>query len=130
MVETMAKVYSFGELDVTSINDMNVPMNIFISEHTFSSFTEEFQYFPFDDLDDPDESIEDIKNDDIVYVLTSGNYTPRRENMAGSVYAFMSTDKQELVNIVQKHVVPLYEAALTNLKNNSTNYYWEVNKNG
>ena len=130
MVETMAKVYSFGELDVTSINDMNVPMNIFISEHTFSSFTEEFQYFPFDDLDDPDESIEDIKNDDIVYVLTAGNYTPRRERMSASAYAFMSTDRKELVNIVQKYIVPLYDAALTNLKNNSTNYYWEVNKNG
>ena len=104
----MAKVFSFGECDVNEINDMNVPMNIFITEQSFRSFTEEFPYFPFDDYFAADESNENIKNDDIVYVLTAGNYTPRRENMAGSVYAFMSTDKQELVNIVQKHVVPLY----------------------
>lgn len=125
----MAKVYSFGEIDASGINDMNVPMNIFITEHTFSAFTEEFHDFSFD-YDDPDEIIEDIKNEDMVYVLTAGNYTPRRESMSGSVYAFMSTDRQELVNIVQKCIVPLYDAALTNLKNNSTNYYWEVKQEG
>ena len=113
----MAQVYSFGELDVSSINDMNVPMNIFITEQTFGSFTEDYQYSPYDDCD-AEESNENILNDDIVYVLTAGNYT------------FMSTDKQELVNIVQKHIVPLYEAALTNLKNNSTNYFWEVKQEG
>ncbi len=121
----MAQVYSFGELDVSSINDMNVPMNIFITEQTFGSFTEDYQYSPYDDRD-AEESNENILNDDIVYVLTAGNYTPRKEHMSGSVYRFMSTDKQELVNIVQKYIVPLYEAALTNLKNNSTNYYWEI----
>ena len=46
--------------------------------------------------------------------------------MSCSAYMFMSTNKQELVNIVQKQIVPLYEAALTNLKNNSTNYFWEI----
>ena len=122
----MAKVYSFGKLDVSSIDDMNVPMNIFITEQNFGSFTEDYQYSPFDDHDDPDETIENIKNDDIVYVLTAGNYTPRRETMSCSAYMFMSTNKQELVNIVQKQIVPLYEAALTNLKNNSTNYFWEI----
>lgn len=126
----MAKVFSFGNLDVSSINDMNVPMNIFITEQNFGSFTEDYQYSPFDDPDDPDETIENIKNDDIVYVLTAGNYTPRRETMSCSAYRFMSTDKQELVNIVQKHIVPLYEVALTNLKNNSTNYFWEVKQEG
>ena len=127
----MARVYSFGEIDASRINDMNVPMNISIEEYTFSSFAENFECFPFDDYDgDPDESIEDIKNEDIVYVLTAGNYTPRGERMSSGAYVFMSTDKQELVNIVQLHIVPLYEAALTNLKNNSTNYYWEVNSNG
>ena len=125
----MALVYSFGELDVSSINDMNVPMNIFITEQTFGSFTEDYQYSPYDDCD-AEESNENILNDDIVYVLTAGNYTPRKEHMSGSVYRFMSTDKQELVNIVQKHIVPLYEAALTNLKNNSTNYFWEVKQEG
>lgn len=125
----MAQVYSFGELDVSSINDMNVPMNIFITEQTFGSFTEDYQYSPYDDCD-AEESNENILNDDIVYVLTAGNYTPRKEHMSGSVYRFMSTDKQELVNIVQKYIVPLYEAALTNLKNNSTNYFWEVKQEG
>ena len=122
----MAKVFSFGESDVNEINDMNVPMNIFITEHSFRSFTEEFPYFPFDDYFEADESNKNIKNDDIVYVLTAGNYTPRRETMSCSAYMFMSTNKQELVNIVQKQIVPLYEAALTNLKNNSTNYFWEI----
>lgn len=61
--------------------------------------------------------MKNIKNDDIVYVLTAGNYTPRRETMSCSAYMFMSTNKQELVNIVQKQIVPLYEAAFTNLKN-------------
>ena len=50
--------------------------------------------------------------------------------MSASAYAFMSTDRKELVNIVQKYIVPLYDAALTNLKNNSTNYYWEVKQEG
>ena len=59
----MAKVFSFGECDVNEINDMNVPMNIFITEQTFGSFTEDYQYSPFDDHDDPDETIENIKND-------------------------------------------------------------------
>ena len=126
----MAKVFSFGESDISEINDMNVPMNIFITEHSFRSFTEEFPYFPFDDYFEADESNENIKNDDIVYVLTAGNYTPRRETMSCSAYMFMSTNKQELVNIVQKQIVPLYEAALTNLKNNSTNYFWEVKQEG
>lgn len=124
----MAKVYCFGDLDVSKINDMNVPMNIFIEPHTFSSFTEHFEYSPFDDFDgDSDEEIEDIKNDDTVYVLTACNYTPRRENVISGAYAFMSTDKQELINIVQKHIVPLYEIALLNLKADSTNYYWQRN---
>ncbi|MCK9442597.1 MAG: hypothetical protein M0Q13_14400 [Methanothrix sp.] len=78
----MAQVYSFGKLDVSSINDH----------------------------DDPDENIEDIKNND----SACGGYYRK------SLTLFMGQPN------VGKSLIMCSEAALTNLKNNSTNYFWEI----
>jgi hypothetical protein len=50
---------------------------------------------------------------------------PRKEIVI-SAYHFMSTSKQELIDLVQTNIKPLYEAALNNIINTSQNYYWEI----
>jgi len=121
----MPKIYSLGELNENHIDEMNIPMNIFLTSHTFETFYKNHPNFCLEDLEESDPS---LSFDDTVYVISAGNYTPRREHMSPDAYEFMSSDKQELINMVNTRIVPLYEIAVSNLKLYGYNYYWEPNK--
>jgi hypothetical protein len=88
---------SFSDLSFESISDANVPVNIRISE--------------------PDE-------DNDKWVLSADNYMPRRARIAPEAYSVEADTREELVLLVQESIVPLYEAALLNLRSESKLYYW------
>lgn len=99
-------VESFGELDFeTDANDMNVPVNIFI------------------DMSDQFADEHPGK-----WELHAANYMPRKERAHQSAYQYAADSRQELVELVRKYVVPLYEVALAELKEFGTLYYWESSK--
>jgi hypothetical protein len=50
---------------------------------------------------------------------------PRKER-CGGMFRLEADTKEEIIEKVRKHVVPLYEAALDNLKERGENYYWEL----
>lgn len=87
-----------GELGTGAINEMNVPINCFIRAPTAEE--------PY-------------------WVWTAMNYMPRKEYCSKAEYRLEADTREELVDWVNKNVVPLYEAALFNLKNSGENYYWK-----
>lgn len=87
----------FSECSFESMNDANVPVNIRISE--------------------PDE--ENNK-----WVLSADNYMPRRARIAVDAYSVEADTREELELLVQERIVPLYEAALLNLRSKNELYYW------
>jgi hypothetical protein len=82
-------------------DDMNVPVCIFISE--------------------PCES-------ETAWTLSANNYMPRRNFIAEGMYEYHSDSKEELLALVQKYIVPLYETALRRLKTDGNLYYWQEKK--
>jgi len=84
-----------GDMSITEANAMNVPVNIFINEEGDG------------------------------FEMWASNFMPRKERIAQSQYHLKAKDRQTLMAVIQKYVVPLYEAALLNLKNTGSNYYWE-----
>ena len=99
----MDKTYeNYGELSIDNdADDANVPVNVSI----------------FQNQED-----EEIKYN---WLMTADNYMPRRGRVSDCAYKVGANTEQELVELVQKHIVPLYEAALHNLKTTGGNYYWE-----
>ena len=120
-------IYTFGSIDILGINSQNIPVNVSIREYSFTEYVDTFGFSPFVEID-IDAEIEDINDADIVYVLTACNFMPRKEIVIRA-YHFMSTTKQELIDLVQTNIKPLYEAALNNIVNTSQNYYWEKSFN-
>ncbi len=55
---------------------------------------------------------------------TARCFMPRKEYCGGSFHVEAET-KEEILEALQKYVVPLYEIALENLKERGENYYWE-----
>jgi hypothetical protein len=93
----MIKDAELSECSRAIIDDANVPVNIRISE--------------------PDE-------DNDKWVLSADNYMPRRARIAPEAYSVEADTREELVLLVQENIVPLYEAALLNLRSESKLYYW------
>ena len=52
---------------------------------------------------------------------------PRKECCGDDLYVEADT-KQELLAWVSENVVPLYQAALDNMRTHGENYYWEHKK--
>jgi hypothetical protein len=52
------------------------------------------------------------------------NFMPRKERCGGS-YRLEADTKEEIMEALRKHVIPLYEAAAANMRENGANYYWE-----
>ena len=90
-----------GELEIVGADDANIPVNSFLCE--------------------PD-------NDSPKWRWYADNFMPRKGSVAEGQYKIESDSKEPLIEAVQKHVVPLYEAALENLKINGACYYWEAKK--
>lgn len=87
-----------GNVSIDEANEMNVPVNIWILEAE----------------DEPG-----------VWELSAANYMPRKNMIQSEVYLVKSNKKETLEALVQKHIVPLYEIALSKLKTESSLYYWE-----
>jgi hypothetical protein len=86
-----------GDCCLLECNDMNIPVGIIIGE--------------------PDE-------DNDKWVLTADNYTPRKSRIGPDAYEVEADSREDLVQLVQAYVVPLYEAALSQLKAGKDLYYW------
>lgn len=52
------------------------------------------------------------------------NFMPRMGRIGGG-YALEADSKDEILEAVRKHVVPLYEAALQSIRETGENYYWK-----
>ena len=59
-----------------------------------------------------------------MWTWTARNFMPRKER-CGSSWKLEADTKEEIMQALQKHVIPLYEAALSNLKKHGENYCWE-----
>lgn len=95
------KYTNHGSCHIEHANGMNVPVNIFITKENEGKPTQFWQ-------------------------LTAENFMPRKGYLIDGAYRITAKNKKTLVALVQKHVVPLYEAALHNLKTTGENYYWEI----
>ncbi len=86
-----------GDMPITKANEMNVPVICFLHE--------------------PD-------RDNGMWSWTARNFMPRKEH-CGSGYRLEADTKEEILDAINKHVVPLYEIATKNLKEKGNNYFWE-----
>lgn len=90
-----------GELELAGADDANVPVNCFLSAP---------------DADSPK------------WRWGADNFMPRKGRASESAYSIEADTKEAVLEAVQKYVVPLYEAALGNLRTHGENYYWEAKK--
>lgn len=90
-----------GEMSIEAANDANVPVVIFLHE--------------------PDRP-------NGLWTWTAINFMPRKECCGGS-YKLEADTKEEIMDVVRRKVLPLYEVAATNLRERGENYYWELPKN-
>jgi len=90
-------IESHGELEIEDANDMNVPVNSFL---TYNETDKKWEW-------------------------NASNFMPRKGWCTEDAYSIKADTKEELIALVQEKVVPLYEAALNNLKTHGANYYWE-----
>lgn len=86
-----------GEMSLADMNDANVPVVCFLSE--------------------PD-------RENGMWTWTARNFMPRKQ-YCGSSWKLEADTKEEIMEALRKHVIPLYESALENLKEHGENYYWE-----
>lgn len=87
-----------GEIPITEIDDMNIPIICFISP--------------------PDE------NEDKKWHWTAENYVPRKSRIINDMYEIIADNKKDILNAVRKYVVPFYQTAIRNLKIKGELYYW------
>lgn len=92
-----------GECQIEEADDMNIPVNIFISAP-----------------DNPGDK----------WTLTADNFMPRKCHATDGAYSIEADTREELQELVKKHVLPLYEVALDLVKGmiagtNDSLYYWE-----
>ena len=86
-----------GEMSLESMDDANVPVVCFLIP--------------------PD-------RENGMWTWTARNFMPRKE-YCGSSWRLEADTKEEIMEALRKHVIPLYEAALYNLKEHGGNYYWK-----
>ena len=86
-----------GEMPIESADDANIPVVCFMHE--------------------PD-------GENGLWSWSAVNFMPRKER-CGESYKLEADTKEEIMDALQKHVIPLYEVALENLKRFGENYYWE-----
>ena len=86
-----------GDIPITHADEMNIPVVCFLNE--------------------PD-------RENGMWSWTARNFMPRRECCIGG-YQLEADTKEEIIEAINKHVVPLYVAATNNLKEKGNNYLWE-----
>lgn len=95
----LAKIEQTGIIPAEEADDMNVPVNIFISE------------------------------DGGKWSVSASNFMPRKQGVDDAAYAFTAPDKETCVAVVKAFWLPLYRAAVTQLEKAGELYYWEVEEN-
>ena len=86
-----------GDLPITAANDANVPVVCFLHE--------------------PDST-------NALWRWEAINFMPRKELCLGN-YGLEADTKEEILDAVRKHVLPLYQVATENIGAHGANYYWE-----
>ena len=84
-----------SELPLSGANGANVPVNV---------------------------SIEQIE--ETTWELAADNYQPRRCSIVIGCYVYRAETKEELLELVQKYIIPLYRVALEKLGKEGELYYW------
>ena len=87
-----------GDMSISSANDANIPVVCFLHE--------------------PD-------RENGLWSWSAINFMPRKERCGGG-YRLEADTKEEIMEALKKHVIPLYQVALTNLTERGNNYYWEL----
>jgi hypothetical protein len=82
-----------GDLQITDCDDANIPVNCFLS------------------------------NEDGNWVWTASNFMPRKGYVSEDGYKLLASTKEEILDLINKHVTPLYERALAKIKTGEL-YYW------
>jgi hypothetical protein len=113
-----------GELRIADANDANVPVDIWLRSPGKWKLEGCFDY----------DGEQDTSN---LWLLTANNYMPRKARLGNPVkwcYEVWGTEA-ELRELVKKHVLPLYVAAVEVLQgiadgkeNHDHLYYWELPK--
>lgn len=108
------KYENLGSICIEDCDDMNVPVNSFLSQ------IEEYDIF---DPKDPNPDALDRK-----YLgwfrWSASNFMPRKEKLEGN-YMVVASEKETILELIKRHVAPLYQTALENLLTHGENYFWE-----
>lgn len=86
-------VQDLGELQITDCDDSNIPVNCRLRQ--------------FEGMWD----------------WSADNFMPLKSAVDEGMYNLVSESKEEILNLIHKHVVPLYTAALANIQI-GTLFYW------
>ncbi len=100
-------IESFGECDVDTMDDANIPVDIWFKS--------------------PDCEFNDHKDK---WTLTAGNYMPRKGRVSEDAYCFVADTQEELSELVEEHIIPLYLIAINILQQMAAGkpanlYYWK-----
>jgi len=96
-----------GTICIEECDDANIPVNCFLT-----------QIKPGDE--------DYAKKYHGWFAWYADNFMPRKQTVdTGRAFEILARKKQTILSLVTKYVVPLYEAALANLKSSGGNYYWK-----
>lgn len=85
-----------GEMPITECDDANIPVVCFMHE--------------------PD-------REHGMWSWTAVNFMPRKQYCGGH-YRLEADTKEEIMELLRKHVIPLYQVAFENMRDTGYNYYW------
>jgi len=97
LAEIVDRIDDLGEWPITKCDEANVPLNIVISE--------------------PDDY-------NARWTLLADNFKPRSAQIDIETYEVEADNKEDLLAIVNEIIVPLYEAAVFQLKTKGTCFFW------
>jgi hypothetical protein len=100
-----------GTIPITEANDANIPVNLRIYPPKGTAAKEDYEC-----------------SKSGKWELTARNFCPRliddgRSNLGD--YGVEADTEADLMAVIQKYVVPLYETALNSIKTTGQLYYWE-----
>ena len=103
-------IENIGEIEFSEADEMNVPVNIFIGLNKDD----------FGRDDTPDDS----------WILRADNFMPRKCLATEGAYCVASDNKEELIELVKKYILPFYQVAIKNIEGIiggqvDCQYYWE-----
>jgi hypothetical protein len=110
-------IHDLGAIKITDTDAGNIPVDIWIARRNGDS-----GYW---------EGILDIAKN-TQFVLAADNYMPRKGRLSGEQsYLVYADTRDELVDLIRAHIMPLYQAALATLKSVCDGdmndlYYWDA----